>query len=236
MTVISCRPGSASAAVAPSSSDGARPGRDPERDQRPVPVRAEPGEQLAELLIGDAARGPLRHPGPEQPGPAARKRLHRIAVRPGTTGPAAVQRERVHHRAGPGLEVEIVKVPQHRLAVRHRRRRVTAARSRLPGDQQPPAEIAGPRPGSPGPTPAPPPSRTGTTAAGPSHTSAASHPTARTPARPSGTRPPADHRTRRVHQLERLPRIARLPEPARQRNRKPRHVQAPLVISHEQGP
>ena len=114
---------------------GTGPGRDPERDQRPVAVRAEPGEKLAELPIGDAARGPLRHPGPEQAGPAAGERIHRIAVRPRTAGPAAGQRERIDHRPGPGIEVEIVKVTQHRLAVRRRRRRVTAVRSRFPGDQ-----------------------------------------------------------------------------------------------------
>ena len=210
--------------------------RDPERDQRPVPVRAEPGEQLAELLVGDAARGPLRKPRPEQPGPAPRERLHRITVRPGTTAPAAVQRERIHHRAGPRLEMEIVKVPQHRLAVRDRRRRVPASRPGPPGDQQPPAEIAGLRPGHliplqpRGPAKPEPPQQV--------------HPIRpkrrlRPPARLHvlqvlGRRP--DHRTRRVSQLKRRPRIARLPEPARQRNRKPRHVQALLVIGHEQGP
>ena len=60
-----------------------RPGarRDPARDQRPVPVRAEPGEQLAELPVRDAPRSPLRHPRTEQPRSLTGKRVHRIMVR-----------------------------------------------------------------------------------------------------------------------------------------------------------
>ena len=118
--MISCCPGSAPAAVAPSSSDGAGPGGDPERDQRPVPVRAEPGEQLAELLIGDAARGPLGTLGrnsPARPGGTDPSDCGAPSRRPGRG-----QRERIHHRAGPRLQVDIVKVPADRLAVRRRRR------------------------------------------------------------------------------------------------------------------
>ena len=215
---------------------GTRSGRDPERDQRPVPVRPEPGEQLAELLIRDTPRLPPRDPGPEQPRPAARERLHRAAVRPGTAAPAPDQRERVHHRAGPGLEVEVVKVAQHRLAVRRRGDRVTAGRARLPSDPQPPAEIACLSPGRLIPLqprrPAEP---------EPAQQVHPIRPQRRIrPAAPldvlqvPGNR---DHRLAcRVGQPERLPRIPRLPQPASQRDDQPRHVQAQLVITHEPGP
>jgi len=46
---------------------------------------------------------------------------------------AACERKRVHHRPGPGLQVVLIKAPQHRLAVQHRRRGIPPARRRLPG-------------------------------------------------------------------------------------------------------
>jgi hypothetical protein len=108
--------------------------RHPERDQSPVPVRGELGEQLTEPLISDAARYPLDQPGPEQPGPLVAMGVHRIVMRVCASSAAPpVQRERIHHRTGPGLEVEIVELPQHALAMRRGRRRITAARRQLPG-------------------------------------------------------------------------------------------------------
>ena len=43
------------------------------------------------------------------------------------TRAASVQRERIHHRTRPGLEVEIVELAQHALAMRRGRRRITTA-------------------------------------------------------------------------------------------------------------
>ena len=45
--------------------------------------------------------------------------------------PAPGQRKRVDHRPGARLQVEVVKAPQHGLAVRHRRRRIPPAAGRL---------------------------------------------------------------------------------------------------------
>jgi hypothetical protein len=105
-------------------------GRDPESQQRPVPVRAERGEQLIELAVRDLPRDPLSHPRPEQPGSLPAELIHRIVMRVRPSGPG--QRERIHQRARPGLQVKVIKRPCHRLAVRDRRRRVLRARRRLP--------------------------------------------------------------------------------------------------------
>jgi hypothetical protein len=210
-------------------------GRDPQRDQRPVPVRAEPGEQLAELPVRDAPRGPLRKPGPEQPGPATGERVHRIMVRP-PAAPAAGQRERVHHRTRPRLEMETVKMPQHRLAVRRRRRGVTSGRTRLPRDSQPPAEISGLGPGhlipfqARSPAEPEPPQQVH-----PIRAQRRLRPAARLHAlQIRGNRD--DHAAIRVDQLERHPRITRLPQPADRPDRQARHIQKLPVIGHEQGP
>ena len=115
-------------------------GRDIERDERPVPVRAQLREDLVQLIIRDAAGHLPGHLRPVESGirPVG---LHRIVVRvrpPAPPRPA--QRERVHDRPGPGLEMEAVKGAEHRLAVRPDRRRI-----RLPwplaSDDQPAAEI-----------------------------------------------------------------------------------------------
>jgi hypothetical protein len=60
---------------------GPRPGRHPERHQRPVPVRAQLREQLIEPLIGDLPRHPPHRLGPVPAGAPPGERLHRIAVR-----------------------------------------------------------------------------------------------------------------------------------------------------------
>ena len=92
---------------------------------------------------------------------------------PGTAMPG--QRERVHHRPGPGLEMEVVEAAQHALAMRRRDRRipgarVTACRSpRSPRRGRPPTRVprhrrpdtanaaapACPRPATTGRNPAP---------------------------------------------------------------------------------
>ena len=77
----------------PQQLSGPRAGRHPQRDQRPVAMRGEPGEQFAEPLIGDAARDPLSQPGPEQPRPLVRGGRPsgcdaRPRARPGGAGPA----------------------------------------------------------------------------------------------------------------------------------------------------
>jgi hypothetical protein len=129
---------------------GAGAGGHPERHQCPVPVRHEPGEQLIELLIRDLPRDPPRCLRPVPPGVLSPERLHRAAVRIRPAPPATGQRERVHHRPGASLQVEIVETPQHRLAVRRRRRRVPRVRhrtARLAGELNPAAEVPGLRPG-----------------------------------------------------------------------------------------
>src|SRR6266704_2514892 len=102
--------------------------------ERPVAMRGEPGEQLAEPLIGDAARDPPGQPGPEQAGPLVAVGGHRVMMRaraPALAPP--IQRERIHQRARPGLEVEIVELPQHALAMRGGRGGITTAWPRLAG-------------------------------------------------------------------------------------------------------
>jgi hypothetical protein len=79
----------------------ARPGGHPQRDQCPVPMRAELGEQPVEQLVRDRARDPPGDPGPIQPHPLVAERLHRVVVRVRPpTAPLPRQRERVDHRAG----------------------------------------------------------------------------------------------------------------------------------------
>lgn len=82
---------------------GPRTGGDPERDQRPVPVRPQRREQLVEPAVGDRPRDPLRHRRPVTSRPLRPPLVHRVAVRVRPAAPAAgVQRERVQH-LGPGI-------------------------------------------------------------------------------------------------------------------------------------
>jgi len=103
----------------------------PERHQRLVPVRPQASEQLIEFLIGDLPRDPPRHPRPVPPGTLSPERIHRVAMRIRPAPPATGQRERIHHRPGTGLQVKLIKTPQHRLAVRHRGCRIPRAAGRL---------------------------------------------------------------------------------------------------------
>ena len=105
-------------------------GGHPERHQGPVPVRAKPGEQLVEHRVRDLLRNPLRDLRAEQARLLLRERLHRVVVRVRPTRPG--QRERVHDRPGPGLQVIGVEAAADRLAVRHRRRREPRRRRPLP--------------------------------------------------------------------------------------------------------
>jgi hypothetical protein len=108
-----------------------RAGGDPERDQRPVPVRPEPGEQLVEHAVGDLPGNRLRDSRPEQAGLPPRERLQRVVMR--VRPPRPGQRERVHDRPGPGLQAIRVEAPAYRFAVRHRRRREPYRRRPRPG-------------------------------------------------------------------------------------------------------
>ena len=124
----------------------------PKRHQCPVPVRPEPGEQLIEPLVRDLPRYPPRYLRPVPPHALGPERLHRAAMRIRPAPPAAGQRERVHHRPGASLQVELIKATQNRLAVRHRRRRIPPVRrrtTRLAGELNPAAEIPGLHPGRP---------------------------------------------------------------------------------------
>lgn len=133
------------------------PGGDIERDQRPVPVRGQPGEDLVELLVRDAARDPSGQSRPIQTSPLVAVRLHRIVVRVRSPAPPRpVQRERVHQRPAARVDMELVETTQHRLGMRTHRRRInihsgrnlrSLARSapvrarRLASHQHPTAEI-----------------------------------------------------------------------------------------------
>ena len=61
----------------------------------------------------------------------SRPRAARLASR----AAGGVQRERVQHRAGPAVAVEVVEPPQHRLVMRHRGRRIPVTGRRLAGDR-----------------------------------------------------------------------------------------------------
>ena len=141
-----------------------RPRRHVERDQRPVPVRRQPCEDLVELAVRDTARDPVRHPRPVEPAALVAVGLHRVMVRVRPPSPPRpVKRERVDQRPAARIQVKVVEGPQHRLGMRANRRRirhasrngrhaspVTATPVRpglLPGNLQPPGEIAGLRTG-----------------------------------------------------------------------------------------
>ena len=111
---------------------GPRARRHPQRHQRPVPVRAQQREQLAEPHIRDLPRHPPGQLRPVPAGALGRERLHRVVMRVRPAAPPAPgQRERIDHRPGASLQVESVKATQHALAVHHRRRRIPAARGPL---------------------------------------------------------------------------------------------------------
>jgi hypothetical protein len=58
-----------------------RPGRDPERHQRPVPVRPQSGKQLVEPIVGDRPGQPSRHLRSVTPHALAPPPVHRVVVR-----------------------------------------------------------------------------------------------------------------------------------------------------------
>ena len=230
--MISCCPGSTSATVAPNSSEA----RAPVETQNATSARSRCEPSCANSSSNRSSgmhRGaratsfgryrPLRCPA---------NGLHRVVVRmraPGTTMPR--QRERVDHRPGARLQMEVVEAAQHALAMRHRRRLVPVPTRRLAGhrvhrrrrprpdpirrspsgeppmrprrlDRRPAASGRNhaPRPESPDPNPPRSPTRTGTSAADPSHRNAASSPAAHTPPTrrrtPRPARPPRRRRQR----------------------------------------
>ena len=157
--MTSCCPGSAPEHRTAEQLRGTRSGRDPERHQRPVPVRGQPREQVVEHAVRDLPRDTAGNPRPEQARLLPRERVHRVMVRVRPARPG--QRKRVHDRPCPGLQVIGVEAPADRLAVRHGRRRVLHARrplagdrgrpggrpARLVGELDPAAEVAGLGPG-----------------------------------------------------------------------------------------
>ena len=88
-------------------------------------------------------------PGPVPPRTLTAVRLHRVVMRMRPPAPPPGQRERVDHRASPGLAMEIVKAAQDALAMRGRGRRVPAAGRRLPRHR---VRHPGPDPGRAGRT------------------------------------------------------------------------------------
>ncbi len=112
------------------------PSRDPERHQRPVPIRPQRAEQLVEPVIGDSARNPMRNLRPISPNPLARPPVHRIVMcmrspRP----PRRIQREWIQDRTGSDIAVKVIEAPQHRLRVHNGRRSVSVSQSRLTSDR-----------------------------------------------------------------------------------------------------
>lgn len=216
-------------------------------------MRRQPGEDLVELRIRDAARNPLGHRRPIQPGPRVAMRLHRIVVRmrsPAAPGP--VQRERVHQRATALVEMETVEAAQHRLAVRPHRRRVSLRRRprlrdltwrapvwtrRLARHQQPPAEVSClhsrrtvpddlDRPEKPEPAQQ-------IHSMGPQRRLRPGPP----PAGPGRTPTPPPPDPGRVKQPERQPRITRGLHRTRQRDSQRRKItRRPLLVDHGPGP
>jgi hypothetical protein len=100
----------------------------------PVPVRAQHGEDLVELLIPNAARDPRRHRRPVQVAALRMEPLHRIAMR--------MHRRRIHlaRSHDPRSRSRPVPLPPVRP-------------DRVARQLQPPAEIPAPQTGSPYPTP-----------------------------------------------------------------------------------
>ena len=162
--MISCWPGSTSAAPGAQQLRGPRAGRHPQRDQRPVPVRPELGEQPVEHLIRDLPRDPPRVPRPIQPGPLGPERLHRVVmrVRPaprcrgpaGTGSPSARSPPRGGSRRTPAAPSRSApaSTPRTRPAwlARHRFGTRAAGGCRQPErlvPTQPAAEVAGLHPG-----------------------------------------------------------------------------------------
>ena len=244
---------------------GPGPGRHPEGDKGPVPVGRQRGEQLIKLLVRDAPRHPLHHRGTVPAAALITVRLRRVVVgiRPAAP-PAPRQRERVHHRPRPSLQVQVVEGTQHALGVRPGRGRISHRRRRLPGDRvdrllpsapnpgparprrarsrlgrqlNPPAEIPGLRPGGLVP---PNPRR-------PQETEPAKQVH---PVRPlRGGRPPARlklpqiHRDRtdnypvRIDEAVRLERITgRLKQPAARHHQPGQIASAILFSAHDQRP
>jgi hypothetical protein len=138
-----------------------RPGGYIKRHQRPVSVRGQPSEDLVEFRIRDTAGNPLGHPRSIQPSALVAMGLHRIVMRMRpTAAPGPIQWKRIHHRPRTDVAVKVVEAPQHGLAMhphrhrvrRSRRARRTARTPRAVSDRDPPAEIAGFRPGRPVPS------------------------------------------------------------------------------------
>ena len=105
--VISCWPGSASPRWR-RAAGCAHPDRHPERHGRPVPMRAQRREQLAELVIRDMPRPAPDQLRPVQTGALGPEQLHQVPVRGRAPTTAPRQRERVHHRPGSGLQAKLV--------------------------------------------------------------------------------------------------------------------------------
>jgi hypothetical protein len=130
----------------------ARPGRDPERDQRPVPVAGQAGEQLAERLVRNAPRGRLGFLrlvcGPAWWLP---EELHWVVV--GVQAPvlsAFSLRKRVDQRAAVHFPVVLIKRPDCRASMAPGPGRVDPAGRRLPRERIDQTRSRGIGPAGPG--------------------------------------------------------------------------------------
>ena len=157
-------------------------------------MRGQPGEDLVELLIGDAARNPRRRPSADTDPPV---RCGRAPSDCGGHGARPPRRARssgngFNHRPRSGLQVEVVEAPQHRLRMNpNRRRQALVGPARTARQHHPAAEVPRFSTARHGSTPPRSPTRTGTSATGPSQTSGLSTASDHTPADPAGTPPPA---------------------------------------------
>ena len=189
---------------------GPRAGGDVERDQRPVPVRRQPGEDLVELLVRDAARDPRRHPRPVKAGPLIAVAApsgcgERAPGRPAGSGPAGTG-SRSGRCPPPGGSRRNRAAPSRcaPAPTAHTACPPAGTGRAIPAGGRPacrpPAATGrshGPRPASPGSRHPGRPARTGTSAAGPSRRSAAWPPNGPPPAGPGRTPSPAPPPPRR---------------------------------------
>ena len=120
---------------------GTGTGADPQREDRPVPVRPQPREQLVPPLVGHRPRRAPGNPRVITNLPLRPERSQGVVmlVRPAA---APVQRDRVDQRPAAQLDPVLVKAPQHRIAVPDRPRLVLITEIALAGHR-----VDGPGPG-----------------------------------------------------------------------------------------
>ncbi len=114
---------------------GARPGRDVEREDRPVPVAPHRSEQRVEVSVADVGRQALGQLRLEVRPPARGERLQRVVMGIGPLAvPAVSLGHRVEQRAAPLEAMELVEAAHDRPVVPAGARRIEDPSARLAGD------------------------------------------------------------------------------------------------------